>query len=116
MSCSFVAIVECRDRPAVTAYTDEDTEAIAMTPAERSLRARMAAYRMHASHDPKETTAAARAAFLARFEREVDPDGRLAPSERRRRAEAARKAYFTKLAIQSVRGRQRARRGGAQSG
>ena len=86
-----------------------------MTPAERSLRARMAAYRLHATHDPKETTAAARAAFLARFEREVDPDGRLSPSERRR-AEAARKAYFTKLAIQSVRGRQRARRGGAQSG
>ena len=45
-----------------------------MTPAERSLRARMAAYRLHATHDPKETTAAARAAFLARFEREVDPD------------------------------------------
>jgi len=89
---------------------------ITMTPGERTLRARMAAYRLHATHDPKETTAAARAAFLARFEREVDPDGRLSPSERRRRAEAARKAYFTKLAIQSVRGRQRARRGGAQSG
>ena len=46
-----------------------------MTPVERSLRARMAAYSLHAQRDPRETTSAARAAFLDRFEREVDPDG-----------------------------------------
>jgi hypothetical protein len=38
--------------------------------AERSLRARLAAYAMHAAHDSRETTTNGRAAFLARFERE----------------------------------------------
>lgn len=52
----------------------------------------MAAYRLHATHDPRETTKPARDAFMARFEREVDPDGRLSEAERRRRAEAAKKA------------------------
>jgi hypothetical protein len=87
-----------------------DARWLLMTPAERSLRSRMAAYRLHASHDPKDTTRAARAAFLSRFEREVDPDATLTPTERSRRAEAARKAYFTKLAIQSARARRNARR------
>jgi hypothetical protein len=50
----------------------------------------MAAYRLHATHDPRETTKPARDAFMARFEREVDPDGRLPEAERRRRAEARR--------------------------
>jgi len=70
-----------------------------LTPAERTLRARLAAHTMHAQHDARETTAAARAAFLARFEAEVDPDGALPPEERRRRAEQARSAYFTRLAF-----------------
>ena len=38
------------------------------------------------------------AAFLSRFEREVDPDGTLTPEERRRRAVAARKAHMARLA------------------
>ena len=72
------------------------------TPAERSLRSRIAAYTMHATHDPRETTTAARDAFLARFERDVDPDSRLPVTERMRRAEAARKAYFSRLALKSA--------------
>jgi hypothetical protein len=72
-------------------------------PQERSLQARIAAYRMHALHDARDTTRAARAAFLARFEHEVDPDGRLPEAERRRRAEAAKKAYFNRLALKSAR-------------
>jgi hypothetical protein len=75
----------------------------------------MAAYRLHASHDPKETTAAAGAAFLSRFEREVDPEGVLPLAERRRRGAAARKAYFTLLALQSALSRRRARQGGHES-
>jgi hypothetical protein len=67
--------------------------------ADRSLRARLAAYAMHARHDARETTANGRAAFLARFEREVDPDGRLDPAERRRRAELARRFYFARLSL-----------------
>ena len=78
-----------------------------LTPAQRSLRARVAAYKLHASRDPRETTQPARDAFMARFEREVDPDRRLPPAERQRRAEAAKKAYFTALALRSSRARRR---------
>ncbi len=78
-----------------------------MTPAERSLRARMAAYSLHAQRDARETTSAARAAFLGRFEQQVDPGGQLLPEERARRAHAARKAYFTKLALASSKARRR---------
>jgi hypothetical protein len=84
-----------------------------LSPAERSLRARLAAHSMHARHDPQETTTAARAAFLARFEAEVDPDGILSPEERRRRAEHARRAYFTRLALASAKARRGNRSGGA---
>ncbi len=70
-----------------------------LTPAQRSLRARIAAYALHATHDPRVTTRPARDAFMARFERQVDPDGTLPGHERRRRAEAAKKAYFNALAL-----------------
>ena len=76
-------------------------------PKEMARRGRIGAYRLHATHDPKETTKAAREAFMARFEREVDPDGTLAPEERARRAEAARKAYFAQLAHKSAKARRR---------
>lgn len=42
---------------------------------------------------------------MARFEREVDPDGVLDPCERAKRAESARQAYYAKLAYQSARAR-----------
>jgi len=83
-----------------------------LTPAERSLRARMGAYAQQARHDTRETTAAARATFLTRFEREVDPDGVLPEAERARRAEAAKRMYFTRLAWKSA----QARRGGGTKG
>lgn len=73
-----------------------------MNPSERILRARLGAYTLHSRYDTRETTAAARAAFMDRFEREVDPDGRLSVEERQRRAAAARKAYFTRLALRSA--------------
>lgn len=79
----------------------------ALTPEQRVLRARIAAYHLHATHDPKETTRKAREAFAERFERQVDPDGVLTPAERARRAEAARHAYFTRLALCSSRARRR---------
>jgi hypothetical protein len=81
-----------------------------LSPEQRSLRARMAAHVMHARHDARRTTENGRAAFLARFEREVDPDGVLDPKERRRRAEHARSAYFARLALASA----KARRGGVR--
>jgi len=81
------------------------TKGRGMSPAERTLRARLAAHSMHAQHDARQTTAAARAAFLARFEAEVDPDGTLPPEERRRRAEHARSAHFTRLALAAAKAR-----------
>ena len=47
---------------------------------------------MHSMHDPRDTTREARVAFLAKFDREVDPDERLPEPERRRRVAAARAA------------------------
>jgi hypothetical protein len=64
---------------------------------------------MHALHDPKETTRAAREAFWRRFVHEVDPHRILSERERLRRADAARRAYFTQLAYQSARRRNRRR-------
>ena len=49
----------------------------------------------------------ARREFLARFERDVDPDGTLHPAERARRAEHAKRAYFARLALKSVQARRR---------
>lgn len=86
-----------------------------LSPAERTLRARLAAHAMHAQHDSRDTSAPGRAAFLARFEADVDPDGRLDPEERRRRAEHARSAYFARLALASVAAR-RARRASVTGG
>ena len=63
----------------------------------RSQIGRMGAYALHAAG--KTTTTEARAKFLSRFEREVDPDGTLDPVERARRAQFAKKAYFTKLVL-----------------
>ena len=81
-----------------------------VTPSEASLRGRIGAYCLHATHDPRKTTAAGRAAFLARFEREVDPEGLLTVEERIRRAEAARKAYFARLALKSAQAGRRSSR------
>jgi hypothetical protein len=74
-----------------------------------SLRGRIGAYRLHATHDSRLSTARARAAFHSRFEREVDPERLLPANERARRAHAARKAYMTSLAYASSRARQRNR-------
>lgn len=84
----------------------------ALTPSERSLRARIAAHAMHAKHDSRETTRRARAAFLSRFDDEVDPDRELPEAERLRRAEHARKQYFTQLAYLSARARRQAAEAG----
>ena len=78
-----------------------------LTPSERVMRARMAAYLRR--YDPRETTKAARVAFNQRFLDQVDPDRRFPEHERHRRAEAARRAYFTRLAYLSARKRRSGR-------
>ncbi len=85
----------------------------ALTPGERSLRAQIGAHALHATHDPKQTTSNGRAAFLASFEDQVDPDRALPEDERKRRAEHARKAHFKRLALASVRARRRKREEGS---
>ena len=86
---------------------------MALTPAERVLRSRMASHASWANTtDPVARTApardASRASLINRFERQVDPDGTLPEEERARRAEHARKQYFTQLALKSVGSRRRA--------
>ncbi len=76
-----------------------------MTPAERKLRARIGGLALAAQQDPREYTAPARRQFLARFENEVDPGRTLPEGERARRAEAARKLYFARLALKSAKSR-----------
>jgi len=77
-----------------------------MTPAEKSLRGRAASHASWArTPDRAARTAKARQAATDRFERQVDPDGVLAPAERARRAASARKAYFATLALKSVQAR-----------
>ncbi len=74
-----------------------------LAPAERSLIGRIGAYSLHARGGTN--TGPARAAFLDRFEREVDPEGVLTPAERQKRAKAAKSAYFTRLALKSAQNR-----------
>ncbi|WP_380166618.1 hypothetical protein [Jannaschia sp. R86511] len=70
---------------------------------DRTLRAQIAAHTSWArTPDRTARTAAARAALLAKFESEVDPDGTLPPAERAKRAENARRAYYLRLAAKSA--------------
>lgn len=80
------------------------------THAERVLIGRLGAYVLHSRYDSRELVRPARQAFLLKFERKVDPGCVLDPDERARRADMARKAYFTRLAIASAKARRRKRR------
>jgi hypothetical protein len=76
------------------------------TPEDRSQVARIAGLTSWANTTNRTArTQPARDAFLARFDRQVDPDGRLEPHQRAQRAEAARRAYFAQLARRSARAR-----------
>jgi hypothetical protein len=75
--------------------------------AEMARRGKIGAHRLHATHDSRDVTAAARASFLSRFERQVDPAFELPLEERARRASHARRAYFAKLARLSAISRSR---------
>jgi len=77
---------------------------------QRRLRARIGGFAVHSRHDSRDLTAPARAAFLRRFEEQVDPDRQLPAAERERRATAARRAYFAALAYRSSKARRARRR------
>jgi hypothetical protein len=81
-----------------------------LTPAQRSMRAQIAAHASWANTtDRAARTAAASRAFNDRFARQVDPHGTLPPEERQRRAASARSACFTALALRSSQARRRPR-------
>lgn len=79
-----------------------------MTPAERVLRARIAVHTSWANTpDRAARTRHGTEALLARFERQVDPEGVLEPAERERRVESAKRAYFSALALKGMQARRR---------
>lgn len=79
-----------------------------MDTATLALRAKLGGLAKSRKYDAREATAPARAAFMARWEKLVDPDGALEPKERARRAEAEKKLYYVRLGMQSGK-RRRAR-------
>jgi hypothetical protein len=54
-------------------------------------------------------TRPAREGFYAKFEREVDPEGKLTPQERAKRVEWAMKAHMQRMALKSAKARRRKR-------
>lgn len=78
---------------------------VSLTPEQRSLRARIAANARWSRENGARQGAILRAGFIARFEREVDPDGTLPPAERSRRAQRAMQAHMQRLALASSKAR-----------
>lgn len=74
---------------------------------QRRLRAKAAAYSMHAAG--KTNTRPAFAARMAKLEAEVDPDGRLSPDERNRRAHQLLKARMAALSLKASKAKARKR-------
>lgn len=82
---------------------------MSLSPAERKLRAQIAAYGRWANvADPEErrkATEPGRRAALESWERKADPDGLLAPAVRRTRAEALRRQHMALMAFKSSQAR-----------
>jgi hypothetical protein len=77
-----------------------------LSAAQRAMNARAAALAGWSQvGDRTARTQVARDAFMSRFDLAVDPEGVLPPEERARRAEAARRAYFVRLALKSSQAR-----------
>ncbi|GAA2311379.1 hypothetical protein SVIO_102960 [Streptomyces violaceusniger] len=81
-----------------------------LTAQQRRYRARLAAHASWANtSDRKARTAAGTAAFLERFERQVDPEGALPAEVRQQMAVHARTTYMLRLAKRSAEARRRKR-------
>ncbi len=72
---------------------------IQFDPVVMGLRGRIGGLVRSARHDGREMTSAARSAFIAKLEQEVDPGGVLPPDERLRRAEALRRAHLARASL-----------------
>jgi hypothetical protein len=73
-----------------------------------ALYGRIGAHMAHAKHGGEHMTSKARESFMARFEREADPEGILPAEERARRAEHLKRAYFSRLALKRAEKRKEA--------
>jgi len=92
---------------------DQQPKKKGMTPKQRHLRARIAAHASWArTPDRAARTAPGKEAFLERFERQVDPENKLAPDVRREMAIHARTSYMLRLARRSAIARSRRRSAG----
>ena len=74
---------------------------MALSPEERTERARMGAHALHSQG--KTNTRPAREAYAKRFLDEVDPDRELPEEERFRRAKHAESAYMSRLRLNALR-------------
>lgn len=82
-------------------------------PVSQASRARLGGLALSAAHDPLEYTARAREVFKDSFLEQVDPTGELRasnPQEAARRAVAARKLHYARLALKSAAARRRAKK------
>ena len=80
-----------------------------LTPEQKSLRGRIAANkRWSQDGDRKGQGKRGQAGLLARFERQVDPDGTLPKKERRRRAQNARAEHMARLSFLASKARSKA--------
>ncbi|MEU8136039.1 hypothetical protein [Streptodolium elevatio] len=85
-----------------------------LDPAERSLRARLGAHESWAkTRDRSARTAPARRGLMARFEREVDPEGRLPAEQRAEMARHKYVAHFQRLSLMAAAGRRKKREAAA---
>jgi hypothetical protein len=96
---------DCHQRAEIEERTRATT---GLTASERVMRARIAANtRWARTEDRSAATRAAREAMEDRYEREVDPEGKLLPQERAKRAENARKAHYQRMQLKSAQARRR---------
>jgi hypothetical protein len=82
---------------------------------QRSLRAKAAAHAMHAQYDPHQTTAAAHAALWRKYEAQANPDERLDPEERRRRARHLMHADLARSRLAKLKQQREAREAAADA-
>jgi hypothetical protein len=79
---------------------------MALTPAQRTLRARLAAHKRWSQGDPHANAVRAQAGLLDRFRREILAEqGQIAEPELTRRAESRRREHMTRLAFNQSRAR-----------
>jgi hypothetical protein len=85
-------------------------EKASLTPAERTMRARQAAYISWANTENRGArTQPGRDAMWEKFYDQVDPERKLTSAERHKRAVSARKAFFAGLALRSAKARRLAK-------